>query len=204
MLPCGIKGCFIDVSVKCSICWGSNFFDFGGSNNIFNLCSNIELNTQNPNPIFKITIRFTETPKTPKYFWIFGPFSRIEKFRILFCIIYKLHNAYFVLFVIFVNFVILVFLDFYIDLRSSNFDAEAHSFDLPAPMLKPTLSISDLLGSMMISDTTFDAKAELRALTNPIANTCLIAKERLSFWHFSDPRSWTWLISQGTRVKLPG
>ena len=32
---------------------GGRFFDFLGSKNIFNLCSNIELNTQNPNPILK-------------------------------------------------------------------------------------------------------------------------------------------------------
>ena len=35
---------------------GSNNFDFWGSKDIFKVCSNIQKNTQNPNPIFKITI----------------------------------------------------------------------------------------------------------------------------------------------------
>ena len=48
--------------------WGVHLFDFLGSKNIFNPCSHIEFNTQNPNPISKITISFTKTPKKPKYF----------------------------------------------------------------------------------------------------------------------------------------
>ena len=51
---------------------GGSIFRFWGSKNIFNLCSHIELNTQNPNPIFKITICFTKTPTTPTYFRFFG------------------------------------------------------------------------------------------------------------------------------------
>ena len=47
---------------------GGRFVRFGGSKKIFNLCSHIEFNTQNPNPILKITIPFTKTPKKPKHF----------------------------------------------------------------------------------------------------------------------------------------
>ena len=47
---------------------GGRFFDFLGSKNIFNPCLYIEFNTQNPNPILKITIPFTKTPKKPKHF----------------------------------------------------------------------------------------------------------------------------------------
>ena len=35
---------------------------------MFKPCHHIELNTKNPNPILKITIHFTKTPKMPKYF----------------------------------------------------------------------------------------------------------------------------------------
>ena len=48
--------------------WGGRFFDFLGSKNIFKPCHHIEFNSQNPNPILKITISFTETPKKPKHF----------------------------------------------------------------------------------------------------------------------------------------
>ena len=51
-------------------------FSIFGVEKIFNLCSHIESNTQNPNPIFKIAICFTKTPKTPKYFRTFGTFSK--------------------------------------------------------------------------------------------------------------------------------
>ena len=47
---------------------GSIFSTFWGSRNIFNPCSHIEFNTQNPNPISKIAISFTKTPKKPKHF----------------------------------------------------------------------------------------------------------------------------------------
>ena len=50
---------------------GVDVFDFLGSKNIFNLCSHIELNTQNPNPTFKIATCFTKTPKLPKHFRFF-------------------------------------------------------------------------------------------------------------------------------------
>ena len=59
---------------NCSHFWeffrflGVVFFDFWGSNNNFKPCHHIEFNTQNPNPIFKITISFTKTPKKPKHF----------------------------------------------------------------------------------------------------------------------------------------
>ena len=52
---------------------------FGGSKNIFNLCYHIELNTQNPNLILKITIPFTKTPKMPKYFRSFGKIRKYQK-----------------------------------------------------------------------------------------------------------------------------
>ena len=57
---------------------GGRFFRFGGSNNIFNLCPNIELNTQNPNPILIISICFTKNTKMPKSFRNFGNCSKIE------------------------------------------------------------------------------------------------------------------------------
>ena len=47
---------------------GCRFFDFLVSKNIFNPCLYIEFNTKNPNPILKITICFTKTPKKPKHF----------------------------------------------------------------------------------------------------------------------------------------
>ena len=57
---------------NCSHFWeklrflGGRKNSFFSSKNIFNLCSHIELNTQNPNPILKITICFTKTPKNAK------------------------------------------------------------------------------------------------------------------------------------------
>ena len=93
---------------------GVVFFDFGGSRNIFNLCSHMELNTQNPNPIFKITICFTKTLNTPKCFRTFGFFSRNFSKNIFFCIMYKLYNSIVVFLGEFCNFGILDFWDFYI------------------------------------------------------------------------------------------
>ena len=72
--------------------WGVDLFDFGGSKNIFNLCSHIQLNTQNPNPISKIAICFTNTPNMPKYFRNFGKCSKIENVQQnqnIFCFMYK-------------------------------------------------------------------------------------------------------------------
>ena len=46
---------------------GGRLFRLLESKNIFNLCSHIELNTQNPNPIVKITIPFTKLPNMQKY-----------------------------------------------------------------------------------------------------------------------------------------
>ena len=68
---------------NCSHFWenfrffGGSIFRFGGSKQIFNLCSHIELITQNPYPIFKIAICFTKTPNMPKHFQTFGKFSKI-------------------------------------------------------------------------------------------------------------------------------
>ena len=71
---------------KFSILGGLVFSTFGGSKNNFNPCHHIEFNTQNPNPILKITIPFTKTPKKPKHFRkrrnildVFG-FSKNPKF----------------------------------------------------------------------------------------------------------------------------
>ena len=87
---------------------GGRIFDFLESKNIFNPCLYIEFNTQNPNPIFKITIPFTKTPKKPKhfrkrltFFEIFLKISKIQNFqkpKKLFCILYTFHNSYFLLF----------------------------------------------------------------------------------------------------------
>jgi hypothetical protein len=68
--------------------WGVDFFDFLESKNIFNPCLYIEFNTQNPNPILKITIPFTKTPKKPKHFRkkrkfskYFGKFQKSKMFK---------------------------------------------------------------------------------------------------------------------------
>ena len=58
--------------------WGVELFRFWGSKNIFNLCSHIELNTQNPNPIFKIAICFTKTTTNAKILSNFCDFRKIE------------------------------------------------------------------------------------------------------------------------------
>ena len=104
---------------------GVVIFRFWGSENIFNLCSHIELNTQNPNPIFKITISFTKTPQMPKYFRKIGKHSNKSKNQknknkeksISFGIIYKLHNSIVEMFGIFVILGFLDFLDFYLYTR---------------------------------------------------------------------------------------
>ena len=76
-------------------------FRFGGTKNIFNLCSHIELNTQNPNPILKFTISFTKTPTKPKHFRTFVFLWKIPKTQIfqklifLFGSMYTFHNSYF-------------------------------------------------------------------------------------------------------------
>ena len=67
------EGCFSDVrrpirtnnptNLKQNWC----FFDFGRKIP-FNPCSHIELNTPNPNPIFKFTISFTNHPKCQNTF----------------------------------------------------------------------------------------------------------------------------------------
>ena len=53
---------FVFWKSKISILWVEKCRFF-----LFKVCSHIELNTQNPNPIFKITICFTKTQKMPKY-----------------------------------------------------------------------------------------------------------------------------------------
>ena len=56
-------------------------FSIFGSKSIFNLCSYIEFNTQNLNPILKITISFTKTQKMPKYFRNVGTLSKHRKYK---------------------------------------------------------------------------------------------------------------------------
>ena len=92
--------------------WGGGIW---GSKSIFNLCSHIEFNTENPNLILQITICFTRTPNMPKYFLNFAKNRKIVKNKQLyFFSLYKLHNSYFVMFWKFVIFVILGFLYLYI------------------------------------------------------------------------------------------
>ena len=90
--------------------FGKSIFSIFGSKNVFNLCSHIELNTQNPNPIFKITIYYTKqtnnTQILSKSLEDVGKYRKDEK-HILFYIMYKFHNLYFVIFVKFANFVVL-------------------------------------------------------------------------------------------------
>ena len=66
---------------------GGRCFRFGGSNNIFNPCSYIELNTQNPNPILKFAICFTKTQNCQNTFEIL---EKIRKSKNVFkeCILY--------------------------------------------------------------------------------------------------------------------
>ena len=83
------EGCFSDVrgpfrtkllDTK-TVHTSGNKFDFGCrkmSKNIFKVCSHIQKNTKNPNPIFKIAIYFTKTPKMPKYFANFGKNRKME------------------------------------------------------------------------------------------------------------------------------
>ena len=81
--------------------------------NIFNLCSLIELNTQNSNPIFKIKIYCANETKNTKIHLIFlicfGKFEKqIKIIKFISYYLYKFHNSPFV------NFVSFVFLIFYI------------------------------------------------------------------------------------------
>ena len=92
--------------------FGVETFRFLGSKNIFNPCSHIELNTQNPNPRFKIAICFTKTPKHQNACELLVFFLKSKNSHFLFCIMYKLYNSYFVFFRKFVNFVILGFVYF--------------------------------------------------------------------------------------------
>ena len=93
---------------------GVVFFDFLGSKNIFNPCSHIEFNTQNPNPIFKITISFTKTPNKPKYFRKKRTFSKqIKKLKFYFVLCISSIIHIFIIF-IFLYFYMFVFLYFYI------------------------------------------------------------------------------------------
>ena len=101
---------------------GVSFFRPFGSKNIFNPCWYIELSTQNPNPILKFTISFTKAP--PKTKIRLNKNENVEnnrtisnKFKSLFCNLYKWYNSYFVIFgnvVNFVIFVILYILDFWV------------------------------------------------------------------------------------------
>ena len=93
-------------------------FDFGGQTNsifgvekcrkqIFNLCSHIQKNTQNPTPIFKISIyctKYTKHVKTHSFF--FGKISKnIQMFNFSCYYLSIFHNSPFVSFVFFVIFV---------------------------------------------------------------------------------------------------
>ena len=93
----------------------SHFWDFlkifeNMFTNTFKPCYHIELNTQNPNTIIKITICYTKYPQNVKTlsnilesFWtcckhptkIYNIRKTIKQ---LFCYLYKLHNSYFVFF----------------------------------------------------------------------------------------------------------
>ena len=76
--------------------------------NTFKPCSHIRSTTQNPNPVFKITIYYTKYTNNVKI--LSTLLKMLEKtknnnnrtFNFLFGIIYKFHNSYFVFFVIFV------------------------------------------------------------------------------------------------------
>ena len=76
----------------------------------------IELNTQNPNTIVKMTIYYTNYPlkcqNTFNKLEMFGKVREVVCSKLLFYYIYKFHNSYFVIFGYFVNFIILGFLHF--------------------------------------------------------------------------------------------
>ena len=74
------------------------------SKHIFKPCHHIDFNTTNPNPILKITISFTKTPKKQKHSRkkrknrnILEKFKiqNVQKPKLLFCILYTFHNLYF-------------------------------------------------------------------------------------------------------------
>ena len=78
----------------------------------------IELDTTNPNPIFRIMIHYTKHTNNAKMlsiFWRMLEKTNIkQKMNCLFCNMYTLHNSYFVFLGFFVNFVIWGFLYFLI------------------------------------------------------------------------------------------
>ena len=76
------------------------------SKTIFKPCSYIELNTQHPNPILKITIYCAKCTQNATILYIFGKISKNSKNNILVCILYNFHNSSFDFFV---NFVIVGF-----------------------------------------------------------------------------------------------
>ena len=91
---------------------GESFFRFWVSKQMFNLCSHIELNTQNPNLIFKITICFTKTPTMFKYFRNFGEKSQNYNKHIVLYINFMIHILQLWYFCKFWNFwVLYIFLD---------------------------------------------------------------------------------------------
>ena len=86
------------------------------SKNIFKPCHHIEFNTLNPNPILKITISFTKTPKSQNTFDFLKFFGNFKKSQI-----FKNSNFYFVLCIrsiihilLFFIFYIFIFLYIYI------------------------------------------------------------------------------------------
>ena len=70
-----------------SVFWGGGgCFVFLLRGKYLNLCSHIQKITQNPNPILKNTIPFTQTPNMTKYFRTFGNISRNRKSQFYFVI----------------------------------------------------------------------------------------------------------------------
>ena len=82
------------------------------SKNIFNLCFHIQKNTQNPNPIFKISISYTNQNNNTKLLYNFRKmlgtsFCFFKNTKFFFFYLCRFHNSYFANFVIWVICVIL-------------------------------------------------------------------------------------------------
>ena len=72
------------------------------SKSIFKVCSHVQKNTQNPNPIFKITIyytKYTQNAKLHSKCWkVLENSKSFKKSNCLFLYLYMFHNSYFVIF----------------------------------------------------------------------------------------------------------
>ena len=83
--------------------------------NSSNLCSHMEVNTQNPNPIFKITILYKIDQKCQNTFEMLENIKtrkpKKTKNTNVFYYLFKMHNSYFV---IVVNVVIVVYFVYFI------------------------------------------------------------------------------------------